>query len=180
MIQIIWVYNCWLSLTHHGLVNVVLQRVDQQIPHRLPGSFGLLCPGQPQVELVHGALQLLEALQGSLHLTLPASHVCFQTLPPLPHLACLPADGPSQPSGLLFWGKVWERRRKKRQNWQVMREISYFVDKDSFNVLYCSLWYTLTLHCPTRYQLCYFSVKIKPKSEDHSNSCSQLAFNSRI
>ncbi|TNN68470.1 hypothetical protein EYF80_021255 [Liparis tanakae] len=50
-------------------------RVDEQIPHRLPGGLRLLCPGQPQVELVHGALQVLESLQGALHLTLPAAHV---------------------------------------------------------------------------------------------------------
>jgi len=102
-----------VSLTHHGLVDVVLQRVDEQIPHRLPGDLSLLCPGQPQVELVHGALQVLESLQGSLHLTLPATHVSLQTLPSLPHLARLLADGPGQPSSLLLWGEVWRKRREK-------------------------------------------------------------------
>lgn len=91
--------------SHHGLVDVVLQGVDQQVPHGLPGGFGLLGPSQPQVELVHGALQLLEALQGPLHLSVPAAHVSFQTLPPLPHLARLLADGAGQPSGLLFGGE---------------------------------------------------------------------------
>lgn len=67
----------WVSLTHHGLVDVVLQGVDEQVAHRLPGSFGLLCLGQPQVQLVHGALQLLKALQGLVHLTLPATYVSF-------------------------------------------------------------------------------------------------------
>lgn len=104
-------HDRWLPLTHHGLVDVVLQRVNQQIPHRLPRSFGLLRPSQPQVELVHGALQLLEALQGLLHLTLPAAHVPLQTIPPLPHLAGLLTDGAGQPSGLLFWGEVWVKEK---------------------------------------------------------------------
>lgn len=92
--------------THHRLVDVVLQGVDKQIAHGLPGRFGLLRLSQTQVELVHGALQLLEALQGLVHLTLPATYVSFQTLPTLPHLSRLFADRPGQTSGLLLWSKI--------------------------------------------------------------------------
>ncbi|KAF3849899.1 hypothetical protein F7725_019618, partial [Dissostichus mawsoni] len=94
------------------IIDVSHIRVDQQVPHRLPGLFGLLCLSQPHVQLVHGALQLLESLQGSLHLTLPAPHVPLQTLPPLHHLARLLADRPGQTSGLLLWGEVWKKKEK--------------------------------------------------------------------
>lgn len=106
---VIEVYRCIprVPLTHHGLVDVVLQGVDKQIPHGLPRSFGLLCLSQPQVELVHGALQLLKALQGLVHLTLPATYVAFQTLPTVPQLARLFADSPGQTTGLLLWSQIW-------------------------------------------------------------------------
>lgn len=94
-------------LTHNCVIDVVLQRVDEEVAHRLPGGFGLLRPRQPQVELVHGALQVLKALQSLFHLILPTAYVALQARPALLHFHGLLTDRPGQTSGLLLGSGVY-------------------------------------------------------------------------
>ncbi|MEQ2170079.1 hypothetical protein GOODEAATRI_031648, partial [Goodea atripinnis] len=58
---------------HLGGVNVVLQRVYEEVANRLPGVPHTLCLLQSPRQLLHGCLDLQKALQRPLHV--PASFV---------------------------------------------------------------------------------------------------------
>lgn len=69
---------------------MILQRVDEQIPHWLPGPLERLSLAQLQVQLIHGLLKALQSLKSIVDLLLPISRLYIQLVPLSSDLICLP------------------------------------------------------------------------------------------
>ena len=92
--------------TNRGVLYVILQRVDEQVPYRLPCCAGVLCVCQSQLQRIHATLQLLHALQDALHAALPPARGRTHTLPAVTHLAALLTHCARQKGRTLLWSQV--------------------------------------------------------------------------
>ncbi|KAL0587853.1 hypothetical protein AAY473_038861 [Plecturocebus cupreus] len=69
------------SRRYLDFLEVILERVNEEIAHGLPGSLDHLSLAQLEVQLIRGLLKFLESFEGLIYFSLPVSGVQVQFFP---------------------------------------------------------------------------------------------------